>query len=77
MECVTNPDQQEWFSTREAADRIRFSPRTLASWRDAGKGPAFIKIGGRCRYKRNWLDRFMAEEVALETAGTPEAAHQP
>ena len=76
MEHLSNPDQQEWFSTREAAARIRFSPRTLAAWREDGKGPAFIKIAGRCRYKRPWLDAFMAEESARQGADPPGSESQ-
>ena len=52
---------QQWFSTREAAAYIRFSPRTLASWREDGKGPKYVKVAGRCRYPRSGLDRHMEE----------------
>ena len=36
-------------NTEQAAARIdpRLSPRTLERWRISGKGPAFVKVGGR------------------------------
>lgn len=34
----------------ELADRWRISPRSLEKWRTLGRGPAYVKIGGRVRY---------------------------
>ena len=36
----------------EAAKRLGVSPRTLASWRSSGRGPGFVRVGGRLvRYR--------------------------
>ena len=51
-------------STEETAGYIteagvRTSARTLETWRRKGTGPAFVRIGGRVRYRpsavRQWL----------------------
>ena len=38
------------WSPEELADNLGISPRTLAAWRKARKGPAYIKGGGRIYY---------------------------
>ena len=35
----------------ELAERWRVSTRTLDRWRDLGKGPAWLKLNGRVRYR--------------------------
>lgn len=51
----------EYFTTPEAADRLKLSPRTLEKWRVTGKGPKFRKMGGAVRYTsedlRQWAER--------------------
>ena len=36
----------------QAAAEIGLAPKTLSFWRCMGKGPAFIKLGGRVLYRR-------------------------
>ena len=36
---------------RALADRLSMSPRTLQRWRQDGKGPPFLKLGGRVVYR--------------------------
>jgi predicted site-specific integrase-resolvase len=44
-----------------AAERLGIAPRTLARWRWAGCGPAFVKVGRRAvRYDPEELSRFIA-----------------
>ncbi len=47
--------------TKEAADRLRLSPRTLDRWRVTGAGPRFIRLGRKAVAYRSsdldvWLD---------------------
>lgn len=47
--------------TAELADELGLHPTTLAEWRMiSGRGPAFIKVGAKVRYRRAdieaWLD---------------------
>lgn len=34
----------------DLAERWAIPTKTLANWRSAGKGPAYIKVGGTVRY---------------------------
>ena len=36
---------------REVAARFRVSTRTLETWRFAGRGPKYLRIGGHVRYR--------------------------
>ncbi len=44
----------------EAADYLGLSPKTLARWRWAGKGPVFHKLGSAVRYSVAELDSFVS-----------------
>ncbi len=35
----------------ELSDRLRLSVRTLQRWRWSGRGPAYLKLGGRVVYR--------------------------
>ncbi|MGY2061402.1 helix-turn-helix transcriptional regulator [Nocardia gipuzkoensis] len=54
------PNKTVWLTRAEVAARAKLSPKTLANWASAGKGPRFFRIGGgRCRYR---LDDVIAWE---------------
>ncbi|MGX1772004.1 helix-turn-helix transcriptional regulator [Nocardia brasiliensis] len=42
-----------WLTRAEVATRTRFSVKTLANWavEVPPKGPLFVKVGGKCRYR--------------------------
>lgn len=42
--------QRAYLTSKELADRWRLADQTLANWRHAGKGPPFIRVGGRVLY---------------------------
>jgi hypothetical protein len=42
-----------------AAAVLGLTARTLANWRSAGRGPRYLKAGGRVRYLRDDLDRWL------------------
>lgn len=44
------------------------SEKTLAQWRSQGKGPPFLKIGGRILYARADLDAWLASCRRTSTA---------
>lgn len=44
---------------KEAAEFLRFSPKTLRNWRYEGVGPDFEKAGRSVRYKRSALNRWL------------------
>jgi len=43
-------NEQMYLTSRELAQRWRLSEQTLANWRHGGKGPPFMRIGGRILY---------------------------
>jgi hypothetical protein len=42
----------------ELSRRWRISPRTLERWRWLGRGPAYLKIGGRVAYRLEDVEAF-------------------
>jgi hypothetical protein len=53
---------------RQAADLLNMKVPTLRRWRWAGKGPAFLKIGGAVRYDRADLEAFLASARRTSTS---------
>jgi hypothetical protein len=47
--------------------RWGFSPRTLEGWRWFGKGPAFIKVGGKVLYRLDDVEAFEAMQLRQRT----------
>jgi len=47
-----------WLTTAEAAERLRVAKVTLESWRAAGRGPKFSRLGRAIRYATVDLDQF-------------------
>ncbi len=47
----------------EAADALRVSAQTLGTWRRAGTGPAFRKIGGRYFYPLAAVEAYLADSL--------------
>lgn len=46
--------------TKEAAERLRLSHRTMERWRTIGAGPRFVKLGAKSvAYRRGDLDRWL------------------
>jgi hypothetical protein len=53
---------------RNAALYLGHAEKTLAMWAIVGKGPAFMKVGGRVFYLRADLDRFIQGRVTRGNA---------
>ena len=54
---------------KRLADRWLLSPRTLEQWRWQGKGPKFLKIGGKVVYRLQDIEAFEAENLHINTVG--------
>jgi predicted DNA-binding transcriptional regulator AlpA len=52
---------RRYLNTREAAEYLGCSAKTLQNWRSLRKGPAFVRIGGKVAYGIADLDRFIRE----------------
>jgi hypothetical protein len=49
------------------ADRWLVSPRTLEQWRWQGRGPRYLKIGGRVVYRQQDIEAFEAANLHANT----------
>ena len=49
------------------ADRWLVSPRTLEQWRWQGRGPRYLKIGGRVVYREQDIEAFEAAHLHANT----------
>ena len=56
-------------SQHSLADRWLMSPRTLEQWRWLGKGPKFLKLGGRVVYREEDVTAFEAANLHANTIG--------
>ena len=61
-------EERNYLSTREAADYLGLSPRTLDRYRVSGGGPVFHRFGGRVRYLRADLDAWAATRRRRSTS---------
>lgn len=65
-------------STKQAADYLGVSPRTLEMWRHRGTGPAYFKVGRfRVVYSREELDAFLRAGRRTSTSDVPAATGVP
>ena len=51
------------------AERWRVSMRTLEQWRWQGKGPRYLKIGGRVVYRVEDVEAFEVANLHISTIG--------
>ena len=49
-------EETDYLNTLQAARIVGLSTKTLARYRVKGKGPVFLRLGGRVRYLREDLD---------------------
>jgi predicted site-specific integrase-resolvase len=53
--------------TLELARRLEVHPVTLATWRTEGKGPRFVRVGRRVRYRMSDIERWLVENERTST----------
>jgi transcriptional regulator with XRE-family HTH domain len=46
---------------KQLAQRLGVSQRTLEGWRHRGRGPAYLRLGGRIAYRLADVERFEVE----------------
>jgi hypothetical protein len=49
--------------TKAAAIKLNISEATLNTWRSRGRGPKYVKIGGKVFYRDEDLDEFISQNV--------------
>lgn len=55
------------FNVSGLAERWNIKPTTLNRWRHLGRGPKFIKLGGRVVYRLSDVEQFEDENTAQNT----------
>lgn len=60
--------------TKEAAARLKLSPRTLEKMRVTGTGPAFFKVGRLVAYTETTLGEWIADRRRKSTSDPGQAA---
>jgi len=65
---MTKPIDNELLTRPEAAAELRLEVKTMDNWRCAGRGPAFLKLGGRVLYPRSEIEAFKAASRRVSTA---------
>jgi hypothetical protein len=53
----------------DLAQRWRISPRTLEQWRWRGRGPRYLKIGGRVIYQLSEIESYESTSLHANTVG--------
>jgi excisionase family DNA binding protein len=57
-------DPPELLTADQAAEYLGIRPQTLAVWRITKRYPLpYLKVGARAKYRREDLDRFLAERT--------------
>jgi hypothetical protein len=59
----------------DVALQFRFKLGSLANWRSAGIGPAYIKVGGAVRYTRKAIEDFLVERSVKPCVREEAEAH--
>ena len=61
------PFERAYLATKEAAEFLSVSPRTLEDWRVRGGGPPFKRMGRLVRYSRSELVQFVESGTCANT----------
>ncbi|MGL1921580.1 MAG: helix-turn-helix domain-containing protein [Hyphomicrobiales bacterium] len=60
---------KEYLITKDVAEHISVSKKTLERWRYIGTGPIFKKFGRSVRYAKGDLDKWVEEQSFQSTSG--------
>jgi excisionase family DNA binding protein len=66
---MTNRRKSQLLTTVEAAEVLRLKKHTLENMRSQGKGPIFMKLGGRVFYHRADLRAWCAQARRRSSSG--------
>jgi len=65
-------ENARYLNVKLLARRWGISPRTLDRWRREGRGPMFVKMGGRVSYRLDDIEAFEASRRrACMASGSP------
>ena len=55
-------------TTSEVANLLQVAPITLRKWRLSGSGPLFIRCGANVRYRRDDIEKWIADHTVASTS---------
>lgn len=58
--------QRRLMTRAEVAQELGVEEKTLRNWRSRGYGPPGFRVGKAVRYRRDEVDRWLAEQEAAE-----------
>lgn len=58
-------------NAQQLSERWQMSPDTIDRWRQRGRGPLFLKIGGKVLYRLSDVEAFEAANVMRTTSKDP------
>jgi hypothetical protein len=64
---MNESDTTPIFDESAASRYLHLSPSTLRAWRNQGRGPNWVRAGRRVLYRREDIDRYLAENLAVES----------
>lgn len=67
-------DEDTLYRPNDPAMRVLAAPGVLAQWRHYGRGPRYLKIGGRVRYRGSDLNAWIEAQTVDPTASPPPEA---
>jgi hypothetical protein len=73
MERAPAISDRRFLLRAEVGDLIRTPSSTLAQWAVKGIGPPFLKVGKRCLYPREGVERFLEERAQAMRIRMPTA----
>lgn len=68
LPAALDGDRPTLFITAEAAHYLGLATTTLNKWRIYGHGPRFVKLGRAVRYRKDDLDRYLADRTKRSTS---------
>ena len=68
MATATLDELTDTLAPLETAAKVGVTSATLANWRWAGRGPRYVKVGGRVRYRLVDLARYLDERTRTSTS---------
>jgi hypothetical protein len=60
----------ELIDSKQLAKELGVNPQWPAQNRLSGRGPAYVKIGRLCRYRRSDVENFLKARAATSTSGS-------
>jgi predicted site-specific integrase-resolvase len=69
LSTAVQPNSDPLLPPPDVGELLSVSERTLEYWRYQGRGPAFVRVGKRVRYRLSDVEAFLAANRQTTEAG--------